>query len=278
MTYGWAILIIAVVLGVLFQLGVFSGSALTPKAAPGACQVVRLGGQVSLEGECQGQLPQYVAQSLGGSSSLSEISVQPSSTLLSVNTQNAFTVALWFRTTNPSSSQTIFTTYYDEIRLGASSTLFPYVDFGTHNDRFSGGSPALGKWYFLAITKDTGGNGVIYINGTQDGGTLTGLPAVSVGNNSPLIGIGYEIYGGANNNRVYGSIANVQFYNTSLSSNEIKALYLEGIGGAPVRIQSLVGWWPLNGNANDYSGNNNNGQISSNITFNSTWNAQYTPP
>ena len=41
MTYGWAILIIAVVLGVLFQIGVFSGANLTPKAHAGACQVFR---------------------------------------------------------------------------------------------------------------------------------------------------------------------------------------------------------------------------------------------
>ncbi len=40
MTYGWAILIISVVLATLFQLGVFSG-VLSPRARPGQCQVVR---------------------------------------------------------------------------------------------------------------------------------------------------------------------------------------------------------------------------------------------
>ncbi|MGC8662693.1 MAG: hypothetical protein ACP5RT_02830, partial [Candidatus Micrarchaeia archaeon] len=39
MTYGWAILIIAVVLGALFQLGVFNANNFAPKAPPGACQV-----------------------------------------------------------------------------------------------------------------------------------------------------------------------------------------------------------------------------------------------
>ena len=61
MTYGWAILIIAVVLGVMFQLGIFSASNLAPKAPAGACQVFRpapgVAGTVSLEGECNGQLP-----------------------------------------------------------------------------------------------------------------------------------------------------------------------------------------------------------------------------
>ncbi|MGC8662613.1 MAG: hypothetical protein ACP5RT_02395, partial [Candidatus Micrarchaeia archaeon] len=39
MTYGWAILIIAVVLGALFQLGVFNANNFAPKALPGSCQV-----------------------------------------------------------------------------------------------------------------------------------------------------------------------------------------------------------------------------------------------
>ncbi|MEM0201836.1 MAG: hypothetical protein QXR73_01515, partial [Candidatus Micrarchaeaceae archaeon] len=41
MTYGWAILIIAVVLAALFELGVFNPLTFAPKASPGSCQVVR---------------------------------------------------------------------------------------------------------------------------------------------------------------------------------------------------------------------------------------------
>jgi hypothetical protein len=73
-----------------------------------------------------------------------------------------------------------------------------------------------------------------------------------------------------------GQMANVQLYNTSLSANDIQALYLEGIGGAPIKLQSLVGWWPLNGNANDYSGNANNGQTY-NVNFVSNWYSSYIP-
>ncbi|MGC9010605.1 MAG: hypothetical protein ACP5JN_00435 [Candidatus Micrarchaeia archaeon] len=40
----------------------------------------------------------------------------------------------------------------------------------------------------------------------------------------------------------------------------------EGIGGAPIDLQHLVAWWPLNGNANDYSGNGNNG-VPSNVNL-----------
>ena len=74
-----------------------------------------------------------------------------------------------------------------------------------------------------------------------------------------------------------GSISNAQLYNTSLSSNDIQALYQEGIGGAPIDLRNLVGWWPLNGNANDYSGNNNNGKAI-NVTYTTGWYSGYIAP
>jgi hypothetical protein len=68
MTYGWAILIIAVVLGVLFQMGVFNSSSLTVRVPPGACKVLRTSAAVNLVGQCSGILPKYVAQFDGQSS------------------------------------------------------------------------------------------------------------------------------------------------------------------------------------------------------------------
>ncbi|MEM3661833.1 MAG: hypothetical protein QXG73_03325, partial [Candidatus Micrarchaeaceae archaeon] len=66
MTYGWAILIIAVVLGALYSLGIFNSTNFAPKAPPGSCQVFRPNGPyttsfINLEGVCNGELPQYVA-------------------------------------------------------------------------------------------------------------------------------------------------------------------------------------------------------------------------
>ncbi|MGC8629306.1 MAG: hypothetical protein ACP5T4_03825, partial [Candidatus Micrarchaeia archaeon] len=74
-----------------------------------------------------------------------------------------------------------------------------------------------------------------------------------------------------------GFIANFQVYNTYLSANQIKSLYQEGIGGAPIDLQHLVAWWPLNGNANDYSGDGNNG-VPNSVNFVSNWWSGYTPP
>ena len=74
-----------------------------------------------------------------------------------------------------------------------------------------------------------------------------------------------------------GSIADVQIYNTSLSPAEVNTLYLEGIGGAPIDVQNVKGWWPLNGNLDDYSGNGNNGQPVS-ISYTSAYQGGYTTP
>ncbi len=74
-----------------------------------------------------------------------------------------------------------------------------------------------------------------------------------------------------------GDIADVQVYNTSLSSSDIMQMYYEGIGGDPIDIQNLAGWWPLDGDAVDYSGNGNNG-VPSGMSFTSSWASTYTRP
>ena len=134
---------------------------------------------------------------------------------------------------------------------------------------------SAGVWRFYAMETD-GSNEISYAGygGTINGGTVEAITHVTLPAASPL-SIGAS---GPFANYFNGSIANVQIYNTSLSSNELAALYQEGIGGAPINIQNLVGWWPLNGNAQDYSGNNNNGQISGGVSFNSSWQSGYTPP
>jgi hypothetical protein len=275
MTYGWAILIIAVVLGVLFQLGVFSGSALAPKAPPGACQIVRLGGQMSLEGECQGQLPQYVAQFNGNSI----ITIQDQGTGNGPLRPNNLTVSVWEFSNIPTSpTQSLLS--HGHAGYGALS-----YEIGTAGFCFQISSATScislatsdSHWYNLVGTvsyNPSTGNSIIktYINGTEiaqnsESGSLNYVYSASV-----ILGQGAS----GCCNYFSGSMANVQLYNVSLSSNEVMALYREGIGGAPANIQNIMGWWPLNGNAQDYSGNNHNGQVT-NVIFNGSWNSQYTP-
>ena len=67
-TYGWAILLIAIVLTIMFELNLFSFSE---KALPGSCQVYRVEGPysllgINLEGICRDLAPEFM-MNFGGS-------------------------------------------------------------------------------------------------------------------------------------------------------------------------------------------------------------------
>lgn len=120
-----------------------------------------------------------------------------------------------------------------------------------------------------------GSNVNVYIDGVYKGSVAAAGPISYLPSSSQYVAIGYLISGGGTVGA--GSLSNAQFYNVSLDASQIQALYLEGIGGAPVLPANVVGWWPLNGDTNDYSGNNNNGAPTS-IAYTSQWLSGYTTP
>ena len=277
MTYGWAILIIAVVLAALFELGVFNPITFAPKASPGSCQVVRPEGAgttnfISLEGECNGELPQYVASSRRAMGSVIQISVAD----LPVGASPR-TVTAWINILGDPNLNDVFF-YYGNGGSGGSFSLWyggdqPYrVIVDTWNYvSVSPGDAIKNEWVFVAGGYNNG-NVIGYIG---ENGKLSG-PVTAAAPNANTASSTVYISGGTGQS-FNGSIANIQLYNTSLSQPDIQALYQEGIGGAPIKIQNLVGWWPLNGNANDYSGNGNNG-VPSGITYTSNWYSGYSAP
>ena len=116
-------------------------------------------------------------------------------------------------------------------------------------------------WYYVVLIR-SGNNLIGYLNGAQVFNTSgTYWPP---GFANLTIGQGY-----ISSRKFDGQISNVQIYNTSIDSNSIAALYQEGIGGAPIDPTHIVGWWPLNGNAQDYSGNNNGG-VPTNVAYTSS--------
>ncbi len=56
-----------------------------------------------------------------------------------------------------------------------------------------------------------------------------------------------------------GLMANLQIYNTALNASQARQLYNGGIAAAPLSGAGNVAWWPLQGDANDYSSYNNTG-------------------
>lgn len=171
----------------------------------------------------------------------------------------ARTVSLWFETSSIPSS-------------GSDVAMVFYGTAGTNNEAFDVGinsagqafvsqwgaqihtttSVSLNKWY----------NVVVVYNGTTYNVYLDNLGPASGTMATDTVNTGTAYIGSASpgNQRYFnGSIANIQIYNTALSASEIQQLHQEGMGGAPLSNAGLVGWWPLNGNTNDYSGNGNNG-------------------
>ena len=284
MTYGWAILIIAVVLGALFELGVFNANNFAPKAPPGACQVFRPNGPgttsfINLEGVCTGEMPQYVASFDG--SSIIQVTSAPQVPIGDAPR----TVTLWFFVPVLEPYNGIFG--YGTASTGAAYTIYISSGYGgtvcfdlwDSNQQCGGGNNLhVGVWEFAAGTYNSSTS--ILTGYTGYGGQLNSFIAGNVPSaDTVAVSSTYPILIGDRPSTadMTGMISNVQIYNTSLSANEIQALYLEGIGGAPIDLQHLVAWWPLNGNANDYSGNGNNGQIN-NVNFVSNWYSGYTPP
>ncbi len=119
----------------------------------------------------------------------------------------------------------------------------------------------LNTVYFVAEVIDEN-NAIMYVDGkpsctfTFDGAGIGNVSLPVIGSYSPGdVGAGSVMD---------GVIANVQAYDTSLTSSQVASLYKEGEAGSPITIAK--GWWPLAGNANDHSGNGYNGVVY-NVSF-----------
>ena len=131
-----------------------------------------------------------------------------------------------------------------------------YID-GWCNGNVAGVSVSDNVWDFVAFTVYNGLNGFLYE--ANNGGSLIQYP-LSFASQESITTIGNVWVGFVPNRESFnGSISDVQVYSFSLTQSQITQIYKEGMGGSPFSGIGLVAWWPLDGNANDYSGNNNNG-------------------
>ncbi|MGC8586122.1 MAG: LamG-like jellyroll fold domain-containing protein [Candidatus Micrarchaeia archaeon] len=115
-------------------------------------------------------------------------------------------------------------------------------------------------WYFVAIS----GNWLdetLYVNGTAVSSGSMSSSAIAQAQSTftkPAISFYTNPPGGLEEAEAGTKLANVQLYSTALSATQIHTIYLEGVNGIPLNLPYLLGWWPLNGNLKDYSGNNYN--------------------
>ncbi len=283
MTYGWAILVIAIAIGILYQLGAFGSNNFVPRAQGGACSITRTSigtSQIaSLTGVCSGQLPQYV----GTFNALS-------STYATFNNPvfegDSFTISMWMELGVKSGANQAFMASSGAPGCNTDNALLLGTNVGTGNTNYYMGFQSddisnsvnvftVGRWYMVTTTW----NNVtkvqsLYVNGSLNTQrTSTGL--LNTRSNYIAIGSGTGTCWGSS--WFNGMLSNVQIYNTTLTANDVKSLYLEGIGGTPLTPINVVEWMQLNGNVNDYSGYNNPGAASG-VLYTSQWTSGYVNP
>ncbi len=270
-TYSWAIIILIVALLSLYKLGVFSSLTTAPRSQPGACQVIRPNGPnstlgISISGTCFGLLPALVPFMNGYSSNIVTNRIFPV-------TGTQVTEIVWVYPVNFVSGGTPVIVLSTTLGDGLLITNLGNAEFGIRTKPSAGLVQALdsntvlhfNNWHMLSGTY----NGM-YLNVCVDATNCTAVASASGLQNEAVAPLQIGSASGLGPPYTFnGVIVNVQIYNTSLSQNTITTLYREGMGGAPLDLNNLVGWWPLNGNANDYSGDNWNA-TTNNVAFTGT--------
>ncbi len=317
-TYGWAILLMAVALYLLFYLGVFDPLTYASKATPGGCTVFRPDGHnttagIELVGVCNNFIPQYATSFTGTVSGWGTTGgyLQINNTPLP---KKVITLTLWIEPY--SYSDQVYSKVLNigqctvcGIGIGQASTdpSEPNImaEWITWDDCKYGfayqANVPVNKWTFMVIATD-GVNAWGGVNGSYkaltpggcEGKASSGPPPgqtsdwldsfslKSGGYTGIRIGNGNYNDNGVNwygTEPFHGGVANLQIYNTTFTANAIEAMYLEGVGGDPYDVNHIIAWYPLNGNFKDYSANS-----ASNVTntggyfFNGRWWNGYTNP
>jgi hypothetical protein len=275
MIYGSIMLIIAVALGIIFQSNVPDSSSHSINDQNYTCMVLRNSTSVSLAGRCSGQLPQYVA-------SLNKGVLQMAIADTTQSVSNSISISLWMMPTNVGAARInpIDKKYWAEfaITVELDGTLSSYQGPNSNNTAYcsrawDGPKVQNGAWQNIVLTRSGNGtsNGTIsmYYNGNAISASQCYPGNAPVSSAAPIM-VGYGYTGSG----MEGLMSNIQIYNESLTANDVQTLYVEGIGGAPVLPASLIGWWPLNGNVKDYSGNGNDG-VSIGLEYSGQWQSNY---
>ena len=250
LVYAWAMLIIAIVFAALFYIGIFSPSFFMPRAQPGSCYVIRESTGPMLYGACYNFPPEYAPQFSNSTSKGGLACANASISGINTSTRGINTAVFWMYWNGTLNESPLgFEGYFLWI---SPNKCFGFTTGNGDNYGISA-SGIANRWVMVAAEFYNGPyatNSTLYINGQQAGATqCLGSAHTGMAKTDFLIGSST-----GSKYKFTGVLTNIQLYNTSLSASDIKELYEEGIGGKPIDLQHLVAWWPLNGNANDYSG------------------------
>jgi hypothetical protein len=203
--------------------------------------------------------------------------IQTNTSILQTN--NPHSISMWWKTTDSAkTNQTLFNTNPHPLEncafhYSSSSSTPPYnITYGLgdgsgwpimHPDagQITTTPPTMGLWHHLIWVKDATLTWKFYFDGVL---IHTFGPAVNTGTQIANLRFGAENNGVPNGGANFkGNIDDIGLWDRALTQQEITALY-NSITTSPcipsyVPTSGLIGFWPFCGNANDESGNGNNG-------------------
>jgi photosystem II stability/assembly factor-like uncharacterized protein len=174
-----------------------------------------------------------------------------------------FTVCAWIKTPSQQFSRVVSKgeCFSSGWQLGQNSTIEVSLQSPPNGPSYLhsiNNNYADNQWHFILMRRS---NGIVQIFGDGDPDGTPYVFPYSLTNESALMTIGRcEVsYGSCSDAFFNGSIDDVRIYNRALDQAEIDTLY--HWGGWLNTNAGLVAYYPFNGNANDESGNNNNGSV-----------------
>jgi len=118
-------------------------------------------------------------------------------------------------------------------------------------------TPSDGSWFYFSITRDSSNVITAYVDGVQDGNTITQSGTFTIN----------EI-GRFSSAEFAGQMGNVTVYNTAKSAEEVYAIYQQGITYDESSLSGLVGYWRMGDDTSkafptiaDSSSNSNDGTM-----------------
>jgi hypothetical protein len=163
------------------------------------------------------------------------------------------TISAWIKTSNAGTGHRGIIVKQSAFGMFLLDNVFCTYDWNANTSRSTGVNLADGKWHHVVVSYQNGvANGtVLYIDGARKLNTLNTITSQST---QLVIG-----NGGTTGTTQYfaGSIADAFIFNRSLSASEIQQIYIQ---------KQLVGYWKLNGDSTDYSGNGFHG-TDANMTY-----------
>jgi predicted Zn-dependent protease len=213
---------------------------------------------------------------------------------------NDFTFSLWFQTTATGTPQQLFSCddasgrqFIFDIDDLSAGTVTAYLQNGSAVVGYrTGNILSPNTWYHAVLVRQGNASGALtlYLNGTavSSFGAFQNDFPFTMGTTSSEVDIGRRTYAGYQQ-YFSGSMSSVAVYNRALAASEVATLYTNGLTGTtttnstpvttndpPVTTSTnttigvtngLVAYYPLAGDANDYSGNGNNGTMGGNPSF-----------